>query len=141
MITLSEAGRARFGEFPLMVADDLFVDSLFSTAEKAEAKSVEVVVQAPYRTQDLLARLVRVRRGNAHLRAAAGELTFSVRPSDKWAWLRDVVVPQPRLVPAAVPYLAITLAAAVLARRSAATDWGHDASTRADRVDDDRTTG
>jgi glycosyltransferase involved in cell wall biosynthesis len=130
MITLSEAGRARFGEFPLMVADDLFVDSLFSTAEKAEAKSVEVVVQAPYRTQDL-----------AHLRAAAGELTFSVRPSDKWAWLRDVVVPQPRLVPAAVPYLAITLAAAVLARRSAATDWGHDASTRADRVDDDRTTG
>jgi glycosyltransferase involved in cell wall biosynthesis len=141
MITLSEAGRARFGEFPLMVADDLFVDSLFSTAEKAEAKSVDVVVQAPYRTQDLLARLVRVRRGNAHLRAAAGELTFSVRPSDKWAWLRDVVVPQPRLVPAAVPYLAITLAAAVLARRSAATDWGHDASTRADRVDDDRTTG
>jgi glycosyltransferase involved in cell wall biosynthesis len=141
MITLSEAGRSRFGEFPPMIADDLFVDSLFSTEEKAEAESVEVVVQAPYRTQDLLARLVRVRRGNAHMRAAAGELTFSVRPSDKWAWLRDVVVPQPRLVPAAVPYLAITLAAAVLARRSTATDWGRDASTRADRVDDDRTNG
>ena len=140
MITLSEAGRSRFGEFPPMIADDLFVDSLFSTEEKAEAKSVEVLVQAPYRTQDLLARLVRVRRGNAHMRAAAGELTFSVRPSDKWAWLRDVVVPQPRLVPATVPYLAITLAAAVIARRSTATDWGHDASTRADRVDDHRTT-
>jgi glycosyltransferase involved in cell wall biosynthesis len=141
MITLSEAGRSRFGEFPPIIADDLFVDSLFSTEEKAEAKSVEVVVQAPYRTQDLLARLVRVRRGNAQMRAAADELTFSVRPSDKWAWLRDVVFPEPRLAPATVPYLAITLAAAVLARRSTATDWGHDASTRTDRVDDDRTTG
>src|SRR5688500_15362609 len=51
-------------------------------------------------------RAMRVRRGNAHMRAA-----FSVRSSDKWAWLRDVAVPEPRLVPAAVPYLAITLAA------------------------------
>jgi glycosyltransferase involved in cell wall biosynthesis len=141
MITLSETGRSRFDEFPAMLADDLFVDSLFSTDEKAEAKSVEVVVQAPYRTRDLLGRLVRVRRGNTHMRAAASEFTFSVRPSDKWAWLRDVVLPQPRLVAAAVPYLVITLAAAVLARRSTATDWGQDASTRADRVDADRTTG
>ncbi len=120
MITLSKAGRSRFGEFPAMIADDLFIDSPFSTQETAEAKSVEVVVQAPYRTQDLLARLVRVRRGNAQMRAAAGELTFSVRPPDEWAWLRDVVVPQARLVPAPISHLAITLAAAFLGHPSPA---------------------
>jgi hypothetical protein len=62
------------------------------------------------RTSDLLARLVRVRRGNAQLRAAAasGEVAITVRPSDRWAWLRDVVVQNPWLAPAAVPYVVIT---------------------------------
>ena len=129
MITLSEAGRARFREFPTLIADDLFVDSVFSDAEKVEARGVEVVVQAPYRTRDLLARLVRVRRGNAQMRASA-EVEVAVRPSDRWAWLRDVVLPEPRLAPAAVPYLAITLLAGALARRPA-TGWGRDESSRA----------
>jgi glycosyltransferase involved in cell wall biosynthesis len=137
MITLSDAGRSRFNGFPPMIADDLFVDSLFSDDEKAEIKDVEVVVEAPYSTRDLLARLVRVRRGNAQLRAASasGDLDVAVRRSDRWAWLRDVVLPEPDLAFAAVPYLAITLLAGVLARRPGQTSWGRDHSTRDRRVE------
>lgn len=132
MIMLSEAGRARFDRFPDMVADDLFVDSLFTDAERAVAEGVEVVVDAPYRTRDLLRRLVRVRRGNAEMRGAAatGEVEVAVRPGDPWAWLRDVVARDPRLAPAAVPYVVITVLAGLLARRRS-TDWGRDESTRA----------
>jgi hypothetical protein len=131
LITLSEAGRERFDEFPSMIADDLFIDSLFSDAEKQEIDCVEVVVEAPYRARDLLARLVRVRRGNAEMRAASatGIVRASVRPSDRWAWLREVVARQPRLAPAAIPYLLITVLADLLARRPS-SGWGRDSSTR-----------
>jgi glycosyltransferase involved in cell wall biosynthesis len=136
MITLSEAGRSRFDDFPSMIADDLFVDSLFSEPEKTEVSDVEVVVEAPYRTRDLLARLIRVRRGNAQMRASSrsGEIELSVRPSDRWAWLRDVVLSEPRLAFAAIPYVAITLLAGVLARRKTGARWGRDESTRTTRV-------
>ncbi|WP_116950083.1 glycosyltransferase [Jiangella endophytica] len=134
MIMLSEEGRARFGTFPSQIADDLFLDSRFSAAEKAELSEVEVVVEAPRTTRDLLRRLVRVRRGNAQLRAAAaaGELDLPVRSPDRWAWLRDVVLREPRRAPAAIPYVVITVAAALLARRPAPADggWGRDDSTR-----------
>lgn len=134
MITLSQDGRARFGEFPAMIADDLFVDSQFTAAEKAETAEVEVVVDAPHTTRDLLHRLVRVRRGNAQLRAAAaaGRIGTPVRPADRWAWLREVLGAEPHLVFAAVPYVTITVVAALLARRSpeSAPSWGRDESTR-----------
>lgn len=134
MIALSEQGRARFDAFPTMIADDLFLDSQFTEAEKAEVSSVEVVVAAPYTTRDLVRRLVRVRRGNAEMRAAAaaGLIDVEVRAADRWAWLRDVVVPNPRLLLAAVAYVSITLIAGALARRRVkpGQSWGRDESTR-----------
>ena len=63
MIALSEQGRARFADFPELIADDLFLDSLFTDAEKSQVPEVEVVVQAPFGVRDLVRRLVRVRRG------------------------------------------------------------------------------
>ena len=134
MITVSEAGRSRFDTFPEMVADDLFLDSQFTTAEKVEASDVDILVEAPHTTRDLVNRLVRVRRGNAQMRAAStgGEVDAVVRSSDRWSWLRDVVVPEPRLIFAAVPYVVITLLAGARARRAptAAGSWGRDESTR-----------
>lgn len=134
MIAVSEEGRGRFDAFPAMVADDLFLDAQFASSEKAEAREVDIVVEAPHSTRELLNRLIRVRRGNTQMRAAADEGTVDavVRRSDKWSWLRDVVVPQPRLVFAAVPYVVITLAAGILARRApkSANSWGRDESTR-----------
>jgi len=134
LIVLSEEGRARFDTFPAMIADDLFLDSQFTVAEKMEVRLVEVMVGAPFTTGDLVRRLVRVRRGNAEMRAAGarGGIVVPVRAAARWSWLHDVVLPNPRLVLAAVPYVVISLIAGVLARRRVrpGEGWGRDDSTR-----------
>ena len=135
MIAVSEQGRMRFDRFPEMVADDLFLDSQFSDDEKRPVVEVATVVETPLTTKDLVRRLVRVRRGNAAMRAAgrAGEVGAPIRDADRWSWLRDVVVPNPRLAPAGVAYFGISVWAALLARRPPrdGSVWGRDDSTRA----------
>lgn len=134
MIAVSARGRARFDRFPDAIADDLFLDAQFAPSERREVQEVAVVVRAPRTTRALLQRLVRVRRGNAQMRAAGREvLGVKVRESDRWAWLRDVVLPHPWLAPAAIPYVTITLAAELLARRAAVGSWGRDETTRTRR--------
>jgi glycosyltransferase involved in cell wall biosynthesis len=132
LIVVSEPGRSRFDEFPTMTADDLFLDAQFSAAEKHQVADVEVVVQAPWTTRALVNRLTRVRRGNTEMRHAAAEhdVEAAVRNSDRWSWLRDVVLPDPRLLPDAAAYVVITLLAGYRARRTPTADWGRDASTR-----------
>lgn len=133
MIALAEEGRARFDTFPELVADDLFLDSLFAPGEKYLVEEVSTTVAAPYRTSDLVRRLVRVRRGNAAMRLAAREelRSLDVRAADRWSWWRDVVRVHPRLAPAAAVYVAITVSAALRARltREGAV-WERDLSTR-----------
>jgi hypothetical protein len=53
-----------------------------------------------------------------------------VRRAARSSWLRDVVLPRPWLAPAGACYAAITLTAALLARRSSPTGWGRDESSR-----------
>ncbi|MBM7798490.1 glycosyltransferase involved in cell wall biosynthesis [Microlunatus panaciterrae] len=134
MIGLSAEGRARFDQFPEMVADDLFLDSLFAPGERVLVAGVETVVETPLTTGALLNRLVRVRRGNAAMRAAgaAGRIPPSVRSADRWSWLTDVVVPHPWLAPAAVVYVVLTTVAATWAQLGSRDDltWRRDNSTR-----------
>jgi glycosyltransferase involved in cell wall biosynthesis len=135
VVAISETGRRRFDRFPDLVADDLFLDSLFSVDEKRQVDAVESRVVPPRRTLDLVQRLARVRRGNAQLRAAAGFTATSrviVRDADRLSWLRDVVWRRPWLGPAAVGYVGITVAAAAMARlsRRGPGDWWSDTSSR-----------
>lgn len=128
VIVLSAQGRGRFGRFPDVIADDLFLDSLFTAEEKREVDSVTTRVAAPRRTRDLLRRLTRVRRGNAGMRATMPGTAGGTRTS----WLRDVALRNPALLPAATCYAGITLTAAILARlpqRPGGT-WGRDDSSR-----------
>jgi glycosyltransferase involved in cell wall biosynthesis len=136
-IMVSEAGRARFTEFPDETADDLFLDSLFGLSERMIVDGVTCTIEGPYTTKDLLRRIIRVRRGNIQLRQS--ELTISkadqpmprVRRSDPWSWLRDVVVPHPTLAPAGIVFATLTLIAEWQARRSIDKQtWGRDESTR-----------
>jgi glycosyltransferase involved in cell wall biosynthesis len=119
MIALSERGRERFDAFPILMADDLFLDSLFSPAEKVSVHSVEVSIAAPWRTSELIRRLARVRRANAEMREAGrqGSVTTMIRGADRLAWLRTVVLPHPQLAPAGVVYATISVLVALLARR------------------------
>jgi glycosyltransferase involved in cell wall biosynthesis len=134
MIALSERGRERFDAFPIMLADDLFLDSLFSPAEKTIVDSVEVSIAAPWRTSELIRRLVRVRRANAEMRAvgSAGKVTTSVRSADRLAWLKTVVLPNPQLAPVGVVYATISVLVALLARRRPrpGKEWARDDTTR-----------
>jgi glycosyltransferase involved in cell wall biosynthesis len=134
MIALSEHGRETFGAFPIMMADDLFLDSLFSSAEKVTVNSVEVSIAAPWRTTELVRRLARVRRANAELRAAgrSGAVPTNVREADRLAWLRTVVLPHPELAPAGVVYAMISVLVALLARRKprSGNEWARQDSTR-----------
>ncbi|KUL40011.1 glycosyltransferase [Actinoplanes awajinensis] len=140
VLAVSAAGRARFGTFPELVADDLFLDSQFSQAEKAHVTAYTAKVETPRRTDDLVKRLVRVRGGNAAMRAAAerGEITVPVRPAARLSWLRDVVLPKPWLAPAAVVYVAITMKAARAAQQAGdgGAAWGRDESSRQDSAAD-----
>ena len=135
-IALSAAGRARFDTFPVMTADDLFLDALFAPHEKREIDGATSHVSAPRRVSDLVRRLVRVRAGNAAMRAAAAQgavTAATVRRSVRSSWLRDVVLPRPWLAPAAAYYVGITLVAALLAGRETrigGNGWGRDESSR-----------
>jgi hypothetical protein len=127
VIVLSAQGRSRFGRFPDVIADDLFLDSLFTAGEKREVESVTTRIAAPRRTRDLLRRLTRVRRGNAGMRATLPGTRGGARTS----WLRDVALRNPGLIPAATCYVGITLTAAILARLPQRPGtWGRDDSSR-----------
>lgn len=127
-IAISPAGRSRFDRFPDVLGDDFFLDSRFGDHEKCEVPQVISDVAAPRRTADLVRRLARVRAGNAALRAGVA----GVRPAERTAWLRQVVLPRPWLAPAAVAYVALTLAAAARSRLRP-REWGQDVSNRATR--------
>lgn len=127
VIALSATGRSRFGEFPSVMADDLFLDSLFGPDERVVVDEAAAEVATPRRTADLLRRLRRVRSGNAALRATAA----GTRKADRWSWLRDVVLRDPRLVPAGAIYFGLTVLAAIQARRTPSTTWERDESSRA----------
>ncbi|MDP9797365.1 glycosyltransferase involved in cell wall biosynthesis [Catenuloplanes nepalensis] len=127
VIALSATGRSRFDEFPAVMADDLFLDSLFGAHERVVVDEAASEVATPRRTADLLRRLRRVRSGNAALRAASA----GTRKADPWSWLRDVVLRKPWLAPAGVIYFSLTVLAALQARRTPSTTWERDESSRA----------
>ncbi|UUZ60413.1 glycosyltransferase [Nocardioides sp. B-3] len=74
---MSQAGRAGFGAFPGLVADDYFVDTLFEAHEKQVVDTIPPVVRVPRTSADLRRVLRRTYSGNAelvrHLRAESGE--------------------------------------------------------------------
>ncbi|WP_426594489.1 glycosyltransferase [Cellulomonas sp. McL0617] len=133
MIALSDEGRARFDRFPEILADDLFLDSLFSAGERIIVTSVHTDVETPRHTTDLLRRLTRVRRGNAALRrrATTDASVGQVRSSQPFSWFFDVVLRRPWLAPAGVVFAVLTLVAEQRARRES-DDWGSDTSSRTD---------
>jgi glycosyltransferase involved in cell wall biosynthesis len=85
---LSESGRRRFGAFPDVVADDLWVDRLFAEEEVEIVDSAPVVVTVPRRSRDLLRVLGRTYRGKREP-ASAPDLR-SRAPETVGSTLRDL---------------------------------------------------
>lgn len=111
VIVLSGEGRNRFDRFSGVVADDLFLESLFDASEKREVDSVSAQVAAPRRTRELVRRRARMRRGNIRMRAslpARSEFRSVGRRRARMSWLSDVALRKPSLIPGAICYLSIT---------------------------------
>ena len=126
---LSVAGRARFGAFPDLIADDLFVDQHFRPDEIKVVDATPVVVRAPVRTRDLIRILRRAYHGNAENRLLAerassqAETTSStVRDLVRLAMTRHARVVDVILYVAVAAYTRFTLA--VIKPRGWARDEG-----------------
>ena len=132
MYGLSEAGRARFGPFPDVVADDLYVNQNFAPDEIDIIPCAPVVVTAPRRAGDLVRLLRRTYRGKAEHRTRDAESgpPAGTTPST----LRDLAR-LARTGPAAAVDVAVYAALATFARLvllvSARVRWERDDSSRA----------
>ena len=127
---LSAAGRARFVEYPDIVAEDLFVDQHFKAGELEIVGDDPVVVVAPASARDLLKVMRRAYRGNAENRARTlveGGTTTTT------STMRDVA----RLGASglegmldAMTYVLIAVAARLYVAFGRSTRWERDESSR-----------
>ena len=140
VIALSENARGRFGPFPDITADDMFLDAIVAADEKVEIDAV-VPVKVPLRTKQLIRRLARAREGNVEfwrfVRSAPAGYGFLADPvpgPSSWSWLRTVVLREPHLLPAAACYVTIVLLAELRRRSPGFTvrsGWGRGTSASA----------
>jgi hypothetical protein len=126
---MSSAGRSRFVDFPQLMADDLFVDTMFDTDEKVVVDTDPVVVHTPTDLRSLLVMLRRVYAGNQELGASGvGKESTTART------LRDLVASgrSPAEALDALVYASLALVARSGSGRAPA-GWNRDESSR--RVD------
>ena len=128
---VSEQGRARFEQFPDVIADDLFMHLVFDADSRISVRSCTSVVRAPRSLGGLLERKTRSFAGNRQLQSRS--TTGALAKSDATAWLR-VVMAHPKLALDAPVYLFVTLLAKARGRwkifRGDVGTWNRDDSTR-----------
>jgi exopolysaccharide biosynthesis WecB/TagA/CpsF family protein len=129
---LSGQARRRFGKFPDVVADDLFIQRLFAEDERLTAPGTFQVI-APRTLRGLLAVRTRVARGNAELsrRGKTLGLEDSSSGSDTARALLRTARRSPRWLVAVIVYVLVTLVARGRASTAAGrTAWERDESSR-----------
>jgi hypothetical protein len=128
----SESARRRFDAFPAVVADDLYVQRLFSEEERCTVDAT-FGVAAPRTLSSLVAVRTRVARGNRELAARSAELGLAPHATapDTVRQLAREVAAHPGLLPAALVYIGVTAVARARARRAASgVAWERDESSR-----------
>ena len=127
---LSRAGRARFAAFPDVTADDLYVQRLFSPADRAVVAG-SFTITAPRHLGALVAVRTRIARGNTELRAAHAELGASTSGATSRA-LVSMALRRPWTVPDIAVYAAVTVLARSRAsvRRGVSQRWERDSTSR-----------
>jgi hypothetical protein len=127
---LSAAGRARFTEFPDLVADDLWVDQLFGPGEVEIVDCEPVTVSTPRHTRDLLAVLRRTYRGKAEHHTVNADTARETSHDTA----RDVLTLArrgPSGLADAVAYTGLVVTARVASRLGRGRTWERDESSRA----------
>jgi glycosyltransferase involved in cell wall biosynthesis len=129
---LSVQGRARFGDFPDVLGDDLYIQRLFTPEERVRTRG-SFSVRTPRAWRELVKVRTRVERGNAQLAAAPAPRTsagFERTSGSSMKALARSVATEPGLLPAAAVYVATTIVARARARFGDNRAWGRDESSR-----------
>ena len=130
---VSERGRARFGRFPNVIADDTFVRNLYNRTERRVISTDPTIVQAPLTLRALLRRRIRVNIGNLQLSAHPEYRALPGSVEAVIPWWR-VVIASPQLMPASIIYAAVNSVAHIAAHRqvkgNGPVDWARDNTTR-----------
>jgi glycosyltransferase involved in cell wall biosynthesis len=128
---LSETGRARFGPYPDVVADDLFVDQYFRRLEVEIVNAPPVVVSAPRRTAVLLRNLRRIHQGNWENRTLpSSHATQSATTSSTVHDLARLASAGPSKAIDAATYAGLATLARLTLAVPAPTHWERDNSSR-----------
>ncbi|WP_010205783.1 glycosyltransferase [Salinibacterium sp. PAMC 21357] len=126
---LSETGRARFDEFPDLISDDLFIDSLYSTDEITIVPTDPVIVTTPRRTADLLRILRRSYRTQSEVAEAADGLSSGQR--GQLGDLKALVRRSPNRLGDVIVYVTVIAVGRIRARTSRTKErWERDTSSR-----------
>lgn len=136
---VTEEGHRRIADWPALIADDLFVQESFARDERVIV-GAEFSVRAPTTLRAQVGRMIRWRRGNvefARFRAQHPE-RFPAGTDEAGSSVRNLirrVARTPRRWPDFVVYVAVYLAAGIVARRDARAHpglWRRDESSRSD---------
>lgn len=125
---LSAKGHQRFGAFPTVTGDDLFVDTRFDADEKAVVATASSVVKTPTDAKNLLAILRRGHRGDTELSAQGHEPASPQNTSGDTAIAVVRAVRGPLSAVDAAVYIGMALAARWPLRD--AHTWERDESSR-----------
>ncbi len=125
---LSEEGRARFGRFPDVVADDLYVDSQFGREEIEIVDCAPAVVTVPQCAASLVTSLRRCYRGNAEHRRCGRP---STRPHHAlWRDIARSVAIGPSAALDATTYLTLAVVGRLMWKLLPKPHWERDDSSR-----------
>jgi glycosyltransferase involved in cell wall biosynthesis len=132
VVGLNQAGRERFDRFPEIIADDLFLYTLFSASERRAARPGLEFTIFPARTvRAHLHRLVRVYAGNLQLSRTATKPDTAA--NGRGGWVR-VVQQEPRRAVDIPCYVGMVAVAQLLAhrklRRGDVRTWERDNTSR-----------
>jgi len=125
---VSAAGRARYGTYPDVVADDLFAAQWFRPSEVKIIASAPSVVTAPRRTRDLFRIMRRRYQGNTDIRGLR-DGPASTMPSTLRG-LAAVALSGPGAAADTATFLGVAAAARITRAVSPPAGWSRDESSR-----------
>lgn len=133
---LSAAGRARFGRFPDIIADDMYAQRFFTSKERISLRDHTFTVRAPSTLQAFILRQTRIIAGNDELRERYPRLNREADAMSKIFFLGRIAR-RPSFWLPTIPYFW----ARVVARRRAARVRGNWASQAWNRDESSRVFG
>jgi glycosyltransferase involved in cell wall biosynthesis len=125
---VSAAGRARWGTYPDVIADDLFASQWFRPSEVKVIECAPSVVIVPHRTRDLIRIMRRRYQGNTDLRGPADGPASTV--SATLRSLAAAALSGPGAAADTAAFLGIVAAARITRAISPPAGWERDESSR-----------